>query len=1337
MRRVGRNQGRNFVPTRRLSFLLIQTKLPSTPPLSRRRFSCDPLNENTHQSSLRQNVSRLPGSDCRRLFQQPPSQLFSVGSRCTAVPTGDHLSSYMQTRRHHVQPTTKAMRVEGDPRIRQVNAYNRRPAFLRALPLAFVVRDRMVRTMLGAIITLVFLSVSGVGAFGAGPSSPSESPPSTAYSGGWGTKPMAEEEPVYLAQREQLKSRIRQLDADLEPIRQEREKIWGSWSEAEREKARAWFRKSPHFSPEAYRLFEETKDRLTAAESRKKYHEDNNPKETLAEPQNAVARNFVWSSHLEWLRAEVEHREARLYYDRFERNGIGAYAQSGWTGLNWDQVWDDAADHAWYVYLDVSDRAVDDLLNCIGKSLANFLRRGALNQSARTQGWTGSPEGITGGRQEYFKLFGGDLLGCGPDTIRAAFVNFIVANWRKGFVDRMAGQGVYPEVAEYWWTQFVWESPKLDPEKRIQLQGRLGSRLERAFAQWATRSPYVEQTKEQMKDWLRTRATERIRSETLREFREAADAIAGRAGQGAIRPEDIPLLKRAANNMGERVAKGRADDLASELINKVEYAMTAVEMHVTHFGIWYSEMQFEKEAELLFAQYKEIQDCLAKLEMATGPAAIIGIYDLSPDAREDFFRRCKGPSREQREQILREVQNLSGQIWDLAERATGYQEAARRDCEAAVAAARAAGSSLDRVPDPADLQRRAALLPSRVQAAQDGAQECAAAAAQAGQAMISAEGAAAEACKSLQDLARKKTVGDRQAVFGTVVKNVSEAKGHYASCQGFIQTASLAAARTDTVAKTAAAEADALAALLRDASGSSNAIGAADGEVAQARNLLATSRGTSASIADLHTQVSPVVQKAEGISRPLAEDPQIRKILEDIYAQQKRVAALLGGPTDCWAIADAEIKKVQGKRAARDGNALSPPIYPNVLKQAAAAAGQQAANALAFFSEYDQRARKALEGAAFCQALAEDLAKTSATANASGGAGNGPCLPGNIAGDSGLDCPADRDRALAAMDCSGLPGSVAVWSEKEQRPGCACPDPPGWNANKTACNVDHATALAALDCPRLKPGSVTVWSDSQQRAGCTCPDPLVWNGSQTACVSDRDRQLAMVDCSRYPGSQAGWDEARQKAGCTCSPPKNWNAAQTACVAVSVTTQDPTPPPVNPWILLPSLLEPLLRQPDAPQPSAPSQPRATPEPVRRTVSGGLDQAEVRKRVDGRRAEGKSVQFQSGTVTLEINPGGIGRVSANLTFEGQFRIPATAPPDIRKFTFVLYPGQCDRDGSSCTGKGTRKADLTYKNDRRSFPAGEIEWRASRQADGSYTFWVPNGEAPLWSEIIYRLR
>jgi hypothetical protein len=146
---------------------------------------------------------------------------------------------------------------------------------------------------------------------------------------------------------------------------------------------------------------------------------------------------------------------------------------------------------------------------------------------------------------------------------------------------------------------------------------------------------------------------------------------------------------------------------------------------------------------------------------------------------------------------------------------------------------------------------------------------------------------------------------------------------------------------------------------------------------------------------------------------------------------------------------------------------------------------------------------------------------------------------------------------------------------------------------------------------------------------------------------------------------------------------------------------------------------------------------TPVPVRRTVTGGLDAEEVRKRVDGRRVEGASVQFESGTVTLEINPDGAAGISGNLTFTGQFRRPPNAPPDIRRHTFVLYAGKCNRDGSSCTGKGSRAVDHVYPTGRRSWPPGEIDWRASRQADGSYTFWVPNGEAPLWSEVTYRLR
>ena len=49
-------------------------------------------------------------------------------------------------------------------------------------------------------------------------------------------------------------------------------------------------------------------------------------------------------------------------------------------------------------------------------------------------------------------------------------------------------------------------------------------------------------------------------------MQEVADAIARRGG---IPPEHIPLLKRKANDRGAGGEKGRADDLASELMNEV------------------------------------------------------------------------------------------------------------------------------------------------------------------------------------------------------------------------------------------------------------------------------------------------------------------------------------------------------------------------------------------------------------------------------------------------------------------------------------------------------------------------------------------------------------------------------------------------------------------------------------------------------------------------------------------------------------------------------------------------------------------------------------------------
>jgi hypothetical protein len=251
---------------------------------------------------------------------------------------------------------------------------------------------------------------------------------------------------------------------------------------------------------------------------------------------------------------------------------------------------------------------------------------------------------------------------------------------------------------------------------------------------------------------------------------------------------------------------------------------------------------------------------------------------------------------------------------------------------------------------------------------------------------------------------------------------------------------------------------------------------------------------------------------------------------------------------------------------------------------------------------------------------------------------------------------ADHKAELAALDCPNrFPGSVAVWSEKEQRAGCVCPDPPGWNADKTACNVDRAAALAAMDCPKLFPGSSTVWSETEQRAGCVCPDPPGWNTDKTACNVDRAAALAALDCdSKYPGSVAFWSEVKQRAGCVCPdppgwntdktacnkpgakvvealdcgskypgsvvvwdegkqmqvcrcvPPKKWNAAHTVCIGVSITTkQDPITPPVIPWIVFPPPPEPPVTPPPPTKtgPSPPPQPTkvtpTSPPPVVRT------------------------------------------------------------------------------------------------------------------------------------------
>jgi len=142
----------------------------------------------------------------------------------------------------------------------------------------------------------------------------------------------------------------------------------------------------------------------------------------------------------------------------------------------------------------------------------------------------------------------------------------------------------------------------------------------------------------------------------------------------------------------------------------------------------------------------------------------------------------------------------------------------------------------------------------------------------------------------------------------------------------------------------------------------------------------------------------------------------------------------------------------------------------------------------------------------------------------------------------------------------------------------------------------------------------------------------------------------------------------------------------------------------------------------------------------TFSGGLEESVVQQKVQARRKEGTTATFQSNPVTLTISQNGQVSITGNVVFEGSLRNDRTGLTDTRRATFTLYNGSCKQ--GSCSGKMTwfvegfwphMKPPGNYKREK---PA-EGTWNASRQKDGSWVLGLPNGIAPLWAEIPYRLK
>lgn len=140
------------------------------------------------------------------------------------------------------------------------------------------------------------------------------------------------------------------------------------------------------------------------------------------------------------------------------------------------------------------------------------------------------------------------------------------------------------------------------------------------------------------------------------------------------------------------------------------------------------------------------------------------------------------------------------------------------------------------------------------------------------------------------------------------------------------------------------------------------------------------------------------------------------------------------------------------------------------------------------------------------------------------------------------------------------------------------------------------------------------------------------------------------------------------------------------------------------------------------------------------SGGLEESVVQSKVQARRREGTTATFQSNPITLSISQGGRVTVTGNVVFEGSLRNDRTGLTDTRRATFTLYNGTCQQ--GSCSGKMTwfvegfwphQKPPGDYMREK----TAEGTWNASRQSDGSWVMGLPNGFAPLWADIPYRLR
>ena len=492
----------------------------------------------------------------------------------------------------------------------------------------------------------------------------------------WGAKPYAEEKPLFDATVADLETKIAAIDERIAKTAADRDAYWQDWTDDERQQAREWFQRSTHY-PSAGTRLNWTKEQSSAATQRlQAVLEAGGDIDLTADDDLAKARRErVWTTQLAALRARLAERNEQAIYDGIELQAVKSYLGSLINrdlGMSVEDFARDTADDSWYVIRSHAQKFWDDMFDCAVKMAGrDVLRRfvGLADPSFVTPpelpGEVGTPEGV--------------VMECLSDMARNALVNAFTAALRKNFVDDMVDQGIYPEVAEYWWAKFILsgedsEGPNAPRVKPVlaAIRDRLEGGVERTMEQ--ADQVGLEQAKKLLERELEVSARERLVVEVKNAALQAARAAqtTGQRLSGAtLRMESV---RAATARLGPKLY---ANDVSLHFAEGLDAAEVLLRQGYVLYSVLDSEMAFAELGKPLTDEYWEVVRCLGKLERGTGAHLVLQFYRWDQDVRREFFDTC---AKAKEEQNLPEAQVMVDRMAGIAARASSLAFELRTYC---------------------------------------------------------------------------------------------------------------------------------------------------------------------------------------------------------------------------------------------------------------------------------------------------------------------------------------------------------------------------------------------------------------------------------------------------------------------------------------------------------------------------------------------------------------------------------------------------------------------------------------------------------------------------------